>query len=275
MCFAMAFPTTVSQFPTASASLYRFLKVGNLSFSIVKMSERRFKLISIYYSPLLEMPSNLCYDFKEMKHAWMFTIFFLGFCSVILAQGGGCGYSLQRSQNSEFEKKGIRRVFVLPVVNNTFKAGAENLVYNAVVKKISAHRGVSLASRKEDADAVLKGTVVTASFNTDGATSADQLFGNAVLPPERRGSANISVATVFSATLGCSFLLERKRKPGEKPETLWTGTLSESRTFPGNNQIDVFGTTSALMNESEFDRALRELAESVSGDLYEAMFVLF
>lgn len=163
----------------------------------------------------------------------------------------------------------------MPLVNDTYKAGVENLVYNAVLKRISANRGVSLVSRWEDADAILKGTVNQASFGTSGSTPANQLFGNSVLPPDRRGSANIAVATVFSAEMMCTFSLERAVAPPAKGETVWSGSFSDKRSFPANNQIDVFGTSSALINESEFDRSLRDLADTLSRDLYESLFVLF
>ena len=46
-------------------------------------------------------------------------------------------------------------------------------------------------------------------------------------------------------------------------------------TFPGNNQLGVFGTTSHLINESEFERALQELSERVALDMTENLFSMF
>ena len=186
----------------------------------------------------------------------------------------GCGYTFQRAQSTVYEKQGVRKIFVAPLLNNTYKAGAENLLYNAAVKKIAMFRSFTIVSHQEDADAILKGRVTAADYGVDGSTAANQLFGNDKIPAERHVSSGISVATGYSATLGCSFslirLVDNKEGTG-----LWAGSFSKSLHFPANNQLDVFGTTSALINESEFERALRDLADSEMGDLYESMFMQF
>jgi hypothetical protein len=56
---------------------------------------------------------------------------------------------------------------------------------------------------------------------------------------------------------------------------LWSGGFSKSKPFPANNQLGVFGTTSALINESEFDRVLRDLAEGIAADMHESMLAGF
>lgn len=191
-----------------------------------------------------------------------------------LGSGAGCGYSLQNSKNPLLEKEGILSVYVAPVRNDTFKPGVENVVYNQLIRVISSHRRVVLKSRAEEADAVLSGRVISAVASPTGSTTADKIFPSDRLP-QLKGSSDISVATEYSANLNCQFTLNRvQARPGKSP-TLWSAGFSRSKTFPSANGLDVFGTTTALTNESEFDRALSDLAEGMMGDLHESMLAMF
>lgn len=188
----------------------------------------------------------------------------------------GCGYSFQHSHNPLLARYGVRKLYVAPLRNDTFKGGVENVVYNELIKVIAANRRVLLVGRREEADAVLQGTVSQAGYTRGGTTTADQLFPTAaVLPNIPRPSANTPVATEYQASLAASFTLSLVHpKPGDRAQ-LWDGSFSRSQVFPGNNQLDVYGTTGHLINESEFDRALRELAESVMANLHESMLAMF
>jgi hypothetical protein len=177
-------------------------------------------------------------------------------------------------------REGIRRIYVSPIQNNTYKPGVENLVYNQLVRTISASRRVELVQRTEDADAVLHGTVTAASYGPAGTTTADKLYPSDKVPGVPRGSTEVVVATEYNATLQCNFSLVARVPRPEKPEsrpnaTVWGSSFSRAKAFPGNNQLDVFGTTSPLINESEFDRALRDLARSMMSDLEESMLAMF
>jgi hypothetical protein len=181
----------------------------------------------------------------------------------------GCGYTLQGSRSPLLEKEGIRRVFVAPLVNDTFKPGVEGVVYNALIKTLAAHRRVVLVQHRADADAVLTGTVTAAGSAISASTEARNLN------PSGIGPSDIRVATEYSATLGCSFKLVRERpRPGKAP-TVWQSGYTRSKPFPGANQLGVLGTTSALINESEFDRALFDLANSMMADVHESMLAMF
>ena len=92
------------------------------------------------------------------------------------------------------------------------------------------------------------------------------------------GTANIpdqSVAQSYSAGLSCTFTLKKiKRKEGENP-ILWSNSFSKGKQFPSANQLDVPGTTSPLINQSEFERALGDLAPMIALDAEESMFSRF
>mgnify|MGYP001574673287 CR=1 FL=1 len=96
-----------------------------------------------------------------------------------------------------------------------------------------------------------------------------------VLEPAGRGDGTTYVASEYQASLTAAFALVRRRAtPGKKP-MIWTAPFSRLKRFPANNRLDVLGTTSALINESEFDRALGDLAESMMGDVHESMLSMF
>jgi hypothetical protein len=192
---------------------------------------------------------------------------------LLLALLGGCGYALQGTRNELLEKEGIRRVFVAPLDNNTFKPGVENLVYNELIRTLAQHRRVTLVERAEDADAVLYGTVGTAGYAASGYTTADRLFNGS--GPDPRASSSQYVASEYSAVLSASFRLERAHPPAGRPGRIWTSTFTRSKFFPASNQLNQYGTTNALINESEFDRALRDIARNMMGDVHESMLAMF
>ena len=253
----------------------------------------------------------------------------LALALVIVAPG--CSYHLQRSQQeSVLTQKGVHRIYIAPLVNQTYKPGVDHVVFNELQRAIAMYDQVRIVRNIEDADAVLKGTVSTATYGPSAPTFASTLF------PPGIGASDIPVATQYVATLICGFaLVQRPHAPDLKvkvkiiepkqdalpgpvsglgptseagkvagaPEVtggntvstytgasspitppnlisfneavLWSSSFARSRPFPGNNQIGAFGTTSALINESEFDRSLRDMAESMMADVNEAMFAMF
>src|SRR4051812_48658503 len=124
------------------------------------------------------------------------------FLTILLALfASGCGYALQNSKSVLLEKEGIRRVYVAPLTNNTFKAGVENLIYNALVKSIASHRRVVLVTRREDADAILSGIVNDASSSTVASQPASGLY-----PIGLAGNIykDTFVTSIYQATINCS-----------------------------------------------------------------------
>ena len=202
------------------------------------------------------------------KIQWISLCLFLG-----LSLNFGCGYSFQNSRNPLAITEGVQKIYVTPVVNSTYKTGIENTVYNSLLRTLVAHGSVTLVHHVEEADAILEGSVVAASYGASAATAVSQLNPNglgATLP-----TAKFSVATEYTASLSCVFALNRKRTQPGKPAVIWASTFGRSKPFPASNQLDVPGTTSALINDSEFDRALSDLAKSMMDDVYESMLAIF
>jgi hypothetical protein len=185
----------------------------------------------------------------------------------------GCGYGFQNSRNPLFAKEDVQKIYVSPITNNTYKAGIENTVYNSLLRTLVAHGSVTLVHKAEEADAILGGSVVGASYGASAATGVSQLNPSglgATLP-----TAGFSVATEYTASLSCVFTLSRRVAKPDKPSTIWASSFGRAKPFPASNQLDVPGTTSALINDSEFDRALSDLAKSMMDDVHESMLAIF
>ncbi|MBC7693753.1 MAG: hypothetical protein H7222_18450 [Methylotenera sp.] len=199
---------------------------------------------------------------------------------------------MQNSQNPALVRQGVRKVFVSPLVNNSYKPGVENLLYNELVRSLASNRRVSVVQRPEEADAVLGGTIRSATYGITAGTSSNSIY------PTNRPTIEITVATEYQAILACDFKLTRThalelsasaagapvasaRETSRFPvktaagSVLWNAAFSRVKRFPGNNQKDEFGTTSPLINESEFDRALRDIASGMMGDVNESMLAMF
>ena len=202
----------------------------------------------------------------------------------LLTDSTGCGYGFQGSRNELWQKEGISRIYVKPLTNDTYKPGVENVVYNALVRTLLARRRVSVVTSEADADAILSGTVNIAQFVPGGPTTADRLAPFSLnLPPNsvkidygsRVPLGSITVASVYTANMTCSFDLQRRAPNPKQKMKVWTGAFPRSKPFPASNQLDVPGTTSALINESEFERALGEMAVSMADDVHESMLDMF
>lgn len=186
----------------------------------------------------------------------------------------GCGYVLKGTRTNEtLEKENIRSVFLEAFTNDSFKPGVEVVVYNQMLKAITYSSAIRVVNSREDADAILKGSV-SASTSVQNVTPASELFPMhpVATNPYRAGA---TVARDYSAVLSASFTLERVAREGKPAGVLWGGSFSQSMQYPANNQMGVFGTTSHLINESEFDRALVDLATKLSIDATENLFSSF
>jgi len=177
----------------------------------------------------------------------------------LLLSGSGCGYTLQNSHSPLSEKEGVQKIYIKPIVNNTYKVGVENAVFNALLKNIVAHRRVSVVGRADEADAVLEGTVTVAQYSF--------IAGTVV--------AGRGVSSQYNATLACNFRLLRQNPGPKQRAVLWSGGFSRSEPFASSVQAGTRGETTAPLNESEFDRALEDLALGMVAEVHESMLAMF
>jgi hypothetical protein len=194
--------------------------------------------------------------------------------SALGAFASGCGYTLQTSRSTLAEKEGIRRIFVAPLINNTYSPGIENVVYNSLVKNLEVHRRVVLVGSPDAADAVLTGKVMIAQYDPAAEVPAQQLLpSNSLSTADTR--ANILIATEYNATLSCSFALTRPHPGPTQKSIVWTADFTRSGLFSGNNQLGIQGDTSSLINQSEYEREMLSMSDSMAADLHESMLAMF
>ncbi len=70
-------------------------------------------------------------------------------------------------------------------------------------------------------------------------------------------------------------IVESHQKFNSPFQILWSAGFTRSKKFNANNRLLVLGTTSSLINESEFERKLVELSESMMSDVYAALITRF
>ncbi|OFZ22031.1 MAG: hypothetical protein A2X94_16405 [Bdellovibrionales bacterium GWB1_55_8] len=199
----------------------------------------------------------------------MRTVLF-SFLALLLAGTGCSGYHFQGSYNPLLEQEGVRRVYVAPLVNNSYKAGVENLVYNALIRALSAGKRVTLVRHPEESDAVLQGVITAAHYSGSAPVLASRRP-----PGVPTVDPNVQVFTQYTTVLDCSFALNRRIVPPGKTPTIWQAGFSRAKPFPSAVQLDVPGATTALINESEFERALADLAADMMADVHESMLATF
>lgn len=228
-------------------------------------------------------------DFKQTMQVHKTTVILLGQmthrlfrsrCSFFVFFSGlfltvGCGYSFQSSKNPLYLKEGVQKIYVEPLVNNTYKAGVENIVYNNLIRILSSHGRVTLVRNRSDSDAVLQGAVQSANYGGSAGAAVSGLNPAGLADSLRLPTKDYVVSTEYAANLICSFSLVRSTVMPGKAHMIWAAQFSRSKPFPGANQLDVPGTTSALINESEFERALSEMAYSMMDDVHESMLAMF
>ncbi len=179
-----------------------------------------------------------------------------------------CGYTFKQTENPMFKAKGIRTVYIAPVQNTTFKPGVETVLYNAILHKFSSFKRLRTTHNISDADAALRIKIDLAQSIIAASTATSSL------EPLNTGDPNVYVASHYSASLGASFNLNkihRKPKQEDVEEAVWSSGLTRSKTYQASTQLGVYGTTSHLINESEFDRALQDLCEQMSADAHDSM----
>jgi hypothetical protein len=187
--------------------------------------------------------------------------FFIRFLPLLLTFLCSCGYTLRGNTRYLFENHQIRTLFVAPVKNNSYKAGVDITVYNALRKRIAQGGYVRIVDSPKDADAEIRATVTRANYSPAGITTADQIA------PVQTGPSNIQIASAYLVDLAISFdFVELRGK-----RSLWSGGLSRQKSFSASTYLGPLGTTSALINESEFERTLSELSVSVVMDAEESM----
>lgn len=190
---------------------------------------------------------------------------------------------MKRTDSPLLETEKVKTIYLDPTVNDTFKTGVEVTVYNALQREFLRTGQIKLTRDRAAADAVLSTVVTDAGYDVRATTPSTNL------QPKGLGAEKRDVVTVYFASLSCLFTLRKIPKPAKdspkralaagKPQplgkVLWVQQLSRGKNFAANSQLGALGTTSALINESEFERALGDLAEQILSDASESLLAAF
>lgn len=181
---------------------------------------------------------------------------------------GGCGYSWQGNANP-WAAKGVKTIYVRSLRNDTLHSGAEVSFTSALVKVLSRGTKIQLVADEKLADGVIEGTVDTILNAPSGpGTTVGQLTKN----PSQIGTlADVPIAGDYIATASITVTLLRN----SDHSTLWHQGFTQSKIYPGNNRYGASGNTSALINASQQQFAINEIAQFIARDVYDAMFEAF
>ena len=175
-----------------------------------------------------------------------------------------CGYTLRGDHRPFFEDYGLKTLYIMPVKNDSYRAGVEIMLYNTIRKRFAQGGYVRIVDNQSNADATLAATVTSAASGPQAIVRADQFA------PIGTGPSDVQVASSYSVSLGVSFALLNHHGVG-----LWRSGFLRSKSVQAATYFGVLGSTSALINESEFERALGDLAVSIVTDAEESMNARF
>lgn len=172
----------------------------------------------------------------------------------------GCGFQMRNIREERFTAWNISRIYVPPVVNQSYRVGLEAVLRNEWTKRLETSGVVHVVQNIEDADAILEPVLAAATRTGSAQSPTDQLA------PIGQGKAGIAFHSMYTANVTTSTRLVRKNGP-----VLWEASVSRSQPFPSNTKLGYLGTTSALINATETDRAYQELIEQLVQDSYRRM----
>lgn len=178
----------------------------------------------------------------------------------------GCGYTLRGQERPFFKIHDLKTLHVYPVRNNSYKAGVDITFYNALRKRFSQGGYVQLVDQPENADATIQTTISEAVFSPLAVTTVDKIASSRSIP----GPSSIQIASSYQVKMSVQFeLKDRKNK------VLWKDVVAKNKSFPASNYLGALGSTSALINEGEFERNLSDLSSGIAIDAEESINALF
>lgn len=195
------------------------------------------------------------------KKRGLFAI--LVFAFSLLASG--CGYGW-RGKDNPWAAKGIHKIYIRVVDNNTLRAGVEIPFTSALVKEFERGGKFKVVSDESDADAFVISTVGSFGSTIGPMTSVASL----TMDPEAQGLSDMLVASEYVAQANITVSLVDKEK-----KVLWVQQFGRPKVYPAGNRFGLPGTTSALINASQEQMALQEIVLFIASDVYDTMVEAF
>ncbi|MBI3543960.1 MAG: hypothetical protein HY075_11875 [Deltaproteobacteria bacterium] len=191
--------------------------------------------------------------------------------SVVLAlilalSSSACGYGF-RSKSNPWANRGVRKVYIPMLINNSLKAGIEVPFTSAFVKEFSRGNRLRVVTDESDADARVVGTITSFDSEINSFTSVPQLAPNDV---GAQALSDMVVASEYVAKANIQVQLVAKGGA-----VLWMQVFNRPKIYPAGNRFGLQGSTSALINASQEALALDNIAGFIASDVYDTMLEAF
>ena len=177
-----------------------------------------------------------------------------------------CGYGF-RSRSNPWADKGVTKVYVQTLTNNTLSAGVEVPFTSALVKEFARGGRLKLVSNEADADAVIEGSVDSFGSTANSTTTVSAL---APADPQAQGLTDAVIAVEY--VVNASITVRLVKRHGGR---LWEQQFSRPKVYPAGNRFGLQGSTASLINSSQEAIALDEIAEFIASDVHDTMLEAF
>ena len=192
-----------------------------------------------------------------MRFLPLFLLVFVSACS---------GYRWQDKSNP-WAEKGYHKVYVSIMLNNSLRSGAEVPFTSAFVRAFSRGNKLRVVSDEGDADILVNANLDNIASEIISSTRVVDITKDA----SAEALSDVMVATDYIAKASVTVRFVTKKTN----ETLIEQKFERSKIYQGNNRFGKLGTTSALINDSQFQVALNEVARSIAADAYDTMLESF
>jgi curli biogenesis system outer membrane secretion channel CsgG len=178
-----------------------------------------------------------------------------------------CGYQWQGVGNP-WARQGVERIYVETLSNETLRTGVESLFTGALLKEIARGKRLRLVNNIKDADAILSGSVITVESAINSSTTVPAIANKDL---DATALDTVVIAADYSAYASVNVQLLRRKDS----KVLWSQSFSRSRIYPSGNRFGLPGTTSVLINSSQEQIALTEIAQFIASDAHDMLLEAF
>jgi hypothetical protein len=188
----------------------------------------------------------------------------IAFAVTVALASAGCGYGF-RGRKNPWAAKGVTRVYIPMMINNSLRNGVEVVFTSAFVKEFARGGAFKIVSDEKQADAVVQGTINTFSSAINSLSSVSSLSQD----PQAQSLSDMVLAAEYVANASVTVQLVKKGA------VLWTQSFNRPKIYPAGNRFGLQGDTSALINSSQEAIALRDISTFIASDTYDTMLEAF
>ncbi len=183
----------------------------------------------------------------------------------VLILSNGCGYQFQARSNP-YKGMNIEKVYIRHFVNNSLIPGVDAIFTGALIKEFSKGRRLKLVSDSEKADAYVLGVINTVTSSINSSVQVPNIAQD-----DPRADTDIMKDTIIATEYVAFADLKVSLIRTDNKQVLWTQAFTQRKLYPANNRFGELGVTSMLINRSQEQMAVQEMASNLANDIYENM----